>query len=137
MGMTVVDAGVVIAVLNTDDAHHVAARAALERARRRGDRLVLPASAYSEILVAPSRAGTAQIATVDAVVDGLPMTIEPIDRRVGAAAASLRASAGRGLRLPDALVLATAEVLDAERVLTTDRAIYRHGSRVELVGGVA
>ncbi len=48
---------------------------------------------------------------VDAVVDGLPLSIEPIDRRIAASAAALRASHGRSLRLPSI------------------------GARIELIGG--
>ena len=64
MDLTVLDAGVLIAVLNADDVHHDRARKALAALRDRGDRLVVPASAYAEILVAPLRQSTA---TGDAV----------------------------------------------------------------------
>lgn len=135
MGVTVVDAGVVIAVLDELDAHHGAARAGLNRARDRGDRIVLPASAYSETLVSASRAGDPAVRIVDGLVDGLPMTVESIGRTIAASAARLRAQHGRALRLPDALVLATAQVLGADRVLTTDTDLQGRGVAVELIGG--
>jgi predicted nucleic acid-binding protein len=135
MGVTVVDAGVVIAVLDEGDAHHAAARAGLDEARGRGDQIVLPASAYSEILVSASRAGDAAARIVDAVVDGLPMTVEAIGRTIAASAARLRAHHGRALRLPDALVLATADILGADRVLTTDADLIGRGVDVELIRG--
>ncbi|MFO1541301.1 MAG: PIN domain-containing protein, partial [Chloroflexota bacterium] len=50
----------------------------------------------------------------------LPVHVEPATRAVAAEAAVLRAHHGRALRLPDALVLATARVIDADRVITTD-----------------
>ena len=84
MGVTVVDAGVVIALLDGNDHHHAAARRAVDAARMRGDQLVLPASAYSEALVNPSRAGQAAIDVVNGVVDGLPMVVQPVDRSVAA-----------------------------------------------------
>src|SRR3990170_665202 len=68
MGLTVLDAGVVIAVLDAADGHHAAARAALSEALARGDELVLPASAYAESLVGPSRRGQAAVAALDALV---------------------------------------------------------------------
>jgi len=120
VGLTVLDAGVVIAALDADDAHHAAAVNALREARTQGDRLVVPASAYAEALVGPSRRGADAVATLDAFLDALPASVEPASREVARGAASLRAVHGRGLRLPDALVLATATVLGADLVLTTD-----------------
>ncbi|HYO42485.1 MAG TPA: PIN domain-containing protein, partial [Candidatus Limnocylindrales bacterium] len=70
MGLTVLDAGVVIAVLDAGDVHHVAAAKAMTEARDRGDELVIPVSAYAECLVSPSRVGQAAIATVDRFLDG-------------------------------------------------------------------
>lgn len=120
MGLTVLDAGVVIAVLDASDAHHDAAARAVSEARERGDTLVLPASAYAECLVAPHRRGADAVATVDAFLDALPARIEPATRGVAGVAAELRARHGGGLRLPDALVVATALTLGADRLMTTD-----------------
>ena len=118
--MIVLDAGIVIAALDGSDAHHEAAVEALRDARAKGGTLVLPASAYAESLVGPSRRGSDAIATVDAFVDALPAAVEPATRTVAREAARLRATHGNSLRLPDALVLATAHVMGAELVLTTD-----------------
>jgi len=90
-------------------------------ALERSDRLVLPVSAYAESLVGPSRRGTDAVATLDAFLDAMPATVEPATREIGRRAASLRAAHRPGLRLPDALVLATAAVVGADLVLTTDR----------------
>ena len=120
MELTVLDAGILIAVLDGTDVHHAAASAAMRWALERGDRLVLPASAYAEILVAPHRRGGEAVATVDAFVDELPLAVEHATRAIAAQAAELRARHGARLRLPDALVIATAVVLGARRVVTTD-----------------
>ncbi len=120
MGLTVLDAGVVIAILDADDAHHGAASAALVAARDRGDGFALPASAYAEILVRPAARGAAIVARVDAALDTLPVVVAAADRAVARRAATLRARHA-GLRLPDALVIATAIELDADHLLTTDR----------------
>lgn len=120
MGLIVLDAGPVIAVLDPADAHHAAAVAALEGAERAGDRFVLPASAYAECLVSPSRRGRTAIRSVDRYLEDLGAVIEPITRQVAREAASLRARHGRRLPLPDALVVATAMTLRADRILTTD-----------------
>lgn len=134
MGVIVLDAGVVIAVLDANDVHHQAAREALSAALLDPAELVLPASAYAEVLVAPSRAGGTAVATVDAFVDGLPARIEPTSRTIAASAAALRARHGSALRLPDALIIATAVVLRAERVLTTNARWPRRDIRIEVLG---
>lgn len=120
MGLTVLDAGIVIAALDASDAHHGASVRALREARELGDALVVPASAYAEALVGPSRRGDEAVGTVDAFLDALPAAVEPATREVAREAAALRARHGRALRLPDALVLATATVAGADQVLTTD-----------------
>jgi predicted nucleic acid-binding protein len=120
VGLSVLDAGVIIALLDAADAHHAAAVAALRIARDRGDVLVLPASAYAECLVSPQRRGPDAVAVVDRFLDALPVRVEPADRSIAAAAAALRATHGTALRLPDGLVIATAIVLGADRILTTD-----------------
>jgi predicted nucleic acid-binding protein len=120
VGLTVLDAGVVIAILDSSDVHHHAAAEALTIARKRGDALLLPASAYAECLVSPYRRGRDAVAVVDSFVDALPARIEPAGREIASTAAELRAHHAGALRLPDALVVATAVVLGADRVITTD-----------------
>jgi predicted nucleic acid-binding protein len=132
--LTVLDAGVLIAVLNADDAHHDRARQAVAAVRDRGDRLVVPASAYAEILVAPMRQNPASGDAVDEFLDALPASVEPATRQIARRAALLRARHGGRLRLPDALVVATAIVLDASRVVTTDARWPDVGITVEVIG---
>jgi predicted nucleic acid-binding protein len=142
VGLTVLDAGVLIAVLDRTDAHHEAATAALRSELDSGSTLVVPASAYAEVVVGPARRGAAAIATVDAFLDALPATIEPLSRPIAATAARVRArrairsDRGRGVRLPDALVIATALAIEADVILTTDRGWPpRLGVPVKVVGG--
>lgn len=135
MALTVLDAGVVIALLEQTDAHHGSARRAIDAARKRGDRLVLPAAAYAEVLVNPSRRGPEAVAIVDAFVDAVPLTIEPVSRAIAAEAALLRARHGRSLRLPDALVVATAEHIGADRLMTTDARLPPTGVVVDVISG--
>lgn len=120
MGVTVVDAGVLIGFLDSADAHHASAHRALGEALRRGDRMVLPGSALAEVLVGPSRHGAQAVATVRELIARVPFEVGPLDEPVAVAAADLRAR-HKSLRLPDALVIATAVVRDADVVLTTDR----------------
>lgn len=119
MGSVVVDSGVVIAILDAHDAHHVAARAAIA-ALSPADELILPVSAYSEVMVHPYQDGPDEVALVDGLVDALPARVEPASRQIARAAAELRARHDRLLRLPDALVIGTALVIGADRIVTTD-----------------
>ena len=130
MALIVVDASVVIGFLDADDAHHAAAVTALEAAA--SDDLVLPATAYAEVLVAPARKGRAAVDRVEEALAALAVRLESVTPAIARAAAALRAR-HRGLGLPDALVLATADVLGAARVLTADRACSKVSRKVRLI----
>ena len=116
MALIVLDASVVIAHLDTGDSLHAAATAALNRYA--DDDLRLPASAYAECLVDPARKGMLPAARDH--IAALGLEVVPIDRVIAERAAALRAGR-RTLRLPDALVMARADALEAETVLTGDR----------------
>ncbi|HVX21608.1 MAG TPA: PIN domain-containing protein [Acidimicrobiales bacterium] len=116
MGLTVLDAGVVIGLLDATDAHHDDCRAALCSAEGSGERRALPASALAEVLIGPLRRGVG--GTVDRFLDALAVSVVPADEPVAREAAALRAAGN--IRLPDALVVATAVAVRADRLLTTD-----------------
>lgn len=121
MGLTVLDAGVVIGVLDADDLHHQTSLAELAKSRQRADSVVLPASAYAEVMVGPARRGSKAEDVVRRLLDRFPIRVEPLGREIAEAAAELRARHGDDLLLPDALVVATAVALRADRLVTTDR----------------
>ena len=133
MALTILDAGVVMGILDGNDSHHEACRAAVAAALTRGDAIAVPASAYAECQVGPARQGRDAMGAVDAFLSDLHAEVEPITRQVASRAAQLRARHGRRLRLPDALVLATALHLGADRVVATDAGWPRAGVAVELV----
>jgi predicted nucleic acid-binding protein len=133
VALTVLDAGVIIGVPDRRDPRHVAARQALTSAIERGDALSVPASAYAKCLVGPARRGRDAMRAVDDFLSDLPAEIEPITHQVATRAAQLRAKHGRRLRLRDALVLATALHLRADRVVTTDAGWPRAGVAVEVL----
>jgi predicted nucleic acid-binding protein len=120
MGLTHVDAGVIIAFLDGDDIHHDAARSAISNALDTADRLSIAASALADCLVGPARRSTKAIELVRAVVHRLPVAVVHLDEEIATQAAMLRAR-HRSLKLPDALVIATAEHSNADRLITTDR----------------
>ncbi|HET8606358.1 MAG TPA: type II toxin-antitoxin system VapC family toxin [Gaiellaceae bacterium] len=128
MALIVLDASVVIAHLETLDAHHEAATAAV--AAYHDADLRLPASAYAESLVLATRAGRLDRARL--AIRSLGLAIVPIDDRVAEVTASVRARIPT-LRLPDALVLGCGEALDADVVLTADRRWHGY-PRVQVVG---
>jgi predicted nucleic acid-binding protein len=120
MGLTVLDAGVVIGFLDANDAHHSRAHQELAAALGANDKLVVPASALTETLVGPSRRGPEAVAVARRFIDRIPIEIAPLDGDIATDAAALRANHG-SLKLPDALVIATARMLGADLLVTTDR----------------
>jgi predicted nucleic acid-binding protein len=137
VGLTVLDSSVVIGVLDADDAHHADAQDALKAALEARDSLAVPASVYAEVLVAPSREGASAVREVDAFLNDIAAEVEPVSRQLAKKAAALRARHGKGLSLPDALVVATALHLGASRILTTDRGWPEVAVNVETVGSGA
>jgi predicted nucleic acid-binding protein len=127
--LVVLDAGVVIGVLDDEDPHFDSALAAIE-ACSAGD-LRLPASAYAEVLVRPARLG--QLPRARDAIRTLDIAIDPLSAEAAESAAELRAM-HRGLRFADALVLGHAGIVGADLVLTTDRRLGAVDSRVEVVG---
>ena len=128
MALVVLDASVLIALLDPADALNRRAAGAL--AARVGDDLVLPASALAETLVKPAAEG--RLAAGRAAVDALLLRIEPLTDDIAQVAAQMRAT-HRTVRLPDALVIATAEHLAADEVITADRRWSRLSPRVQLI----
>lgn len=120
MGLIHLDAGVIIGFLDGDDAHHAAARKVLADALQAGDRLAIASSAFAECLVGPARRGEAEVRTVRNLIERLPISVIALDVEIATTAARLRAT-HRSLRLPDALVIATAIEDAADLLVTTDR----------------
>ena len=120
MGLTHLDAGVIIAFLDGADTHHNAARSALSTSLDNAERLAIAASALAECLVGPARRSTKAVELVRTVIDRLPVSVVHLDQEIATQAAMLRAR-HRSLKLPDALVIATAEHSSADRLITTDR----------------
>jgi predicted nucleic acid-binding protein len=130
VALVVLDASVIIAFLDPDAALHDAAVEALTEHQH--DELLIPWSVYAEILVAPYRRGSEAVTEVEAFLADFAIRIEALTPAIARAAAQLR-SASRSLRLPDALVLATADELEADSVLTGDESWARINGRVTLI----
>jgi len=120
MGLTVIDAGVLIGFLDESDAHHEASTRELESARRPGE-IAIPASALAESMVAPARKGDPSLEAVREFIDRLPVFVAELNAELAIIAAQVRARHGQKLKLPDALVVATAINLEADVLVTSDR----------------
>jgi predicted nucleic acid-binding protein len=118
VGALVLDASVLIGLLDSADAHHSRAVESVERADQSGRQLLAPASAYSEALVAFARAGRTREARE--AIAAMGITITPLTAAMAERAAVLRADNGH-LRLPDAMVLACADDLAGELLSYDDR----------------
>lgn len=86
-----------------------------------GDKILIGATVYAEVIVRPLQQGAAQ--KVDEFLAAISARVIDVDRLLARAAADLRAR-HRALRLPDALALATALTRHAE-FLTLDRDLQR------------
>jgi predicted nucleic acid-binding protein len=128
VALIVLDASIVIALLDPKDALHTAAlRVSIAHA---GEDLRLPASALAETLVVPSRAGRED--EVRAKIQLLDLSVIPISEEIAVEAARLRGT-HRSLRLPDALVIASGDILGADSILTGDRSWAAVSHRVSVV----
>jgi predicted nucleic acid-binding protein len=113
----ILDASVLIGLLDTADTHHDRAIDDVEAADREGRQLLLPASAYSETLVAFARAHRVEEAR--RAITAMGISIVSLTDTIAERAAELRARHSR-LRLPDAFVLATAQEMGGS-LLSYDR----------------
>ncbi len=129
MALIALDASVLIALLEPGDVHHQAACAAFDVHAE--DDLRIPAHTLAEALVHPMRAGKDREAR--RLIAALEIAVDPVDEAIAVAAAKLRALHGNALRMPDALVIAYADVRKATRLLTADARWTAWSRRVELV----
>jgi predicted nucleic acid-binding protein len=102
----ILDASVLIGLLDTEDKRHERAVDEVEAADRADRQLLAPASAYSETLVAFARIKRLQDARE--AIAGMGILVVALTGATAERAAELRARHAT-LRLPDALVLATAQ----------------------------
>ena len=126
MEALVLDASVLIGLLDTADSHHERAIDEVEAADHEGRQLLLPASAYSETLVAFARAR--RLDEARHAIGAMGITVVPLTDTIAERAAELRAR-HTSLRLPDAIVLASAQEIDGS-LLSYDRKLSRLASKL-------
>jgi predicted nucleic acid-binding protein len=106
VGTLILDASVLIGLLDTADTHHAQAVDDVEAADQTGADLRTAASAYSEALVAFARLD--RVPAAREAISAMGITVLALTDTIAERAAQLRAIHER-LRLPEALVLATAQ----------------------------
>jgi len=117
VGLTFLDTSAVVGFLDADDALHSAARSAVLGALRDGERLGASIITWAEAL-AGVRLGHQEERVLRAFRLDLALEVVALDEPTAERAADLRVV---GLRLPDALVLASAERAGATHIVTGDR----------------
>lgn len=123
------DASVLIALLDEKDVGRPVARTAVDEAKRDHD-LLIPVTAFSESVVAPYRRSQRDGQRAEAALAALGRLVD-VSREIASRAAQLRAT--RQIKLPDALILATAMHVAADQILTLDRRWQGVDSRVRLL----
>ena len=126
MGVALLDTSIVIAVLSRDDALHEAASRAV-RAERDRNTLTISALTYAELLVGPLRTGGRALE----VVERFAAQVRIIDLSPEIARRAAEERVARGLKLPDAVIVATG-LLHADLILTAD-ARWKGVERVTVV----
>lgn len=116
--MIIVDASVIIALLDARDAHHASAVEVLGDLR---GPLGTSALTVAEVLVGPARAG--RLAAARSALATLEIAAVPIDADAAPRLAELRAQSA--LKLPDCCVLLAAETTAATALLTFDDRLRR------------
>lgn len=117
----VLDSDAVVGFLDRDDALHDAADAAIRDVIGE-HRILVSAVTYAEVMTG-ARLGHHDAVAVGAFFTELISAILPVDVAVADRAAELR-SRFRSLRMPDALIVATADIeASVELIVTGDRQI--------------
>ena len=124
MGSLILDASVLIGLLDDADAHHQRAVDDVEAADEASTELVAPASAYGEAMVAFAR--VERIGDAREAIAAMGIRVSPLDARTAERTAELWARHPR-LRLHDAIVLATAHELGGG-FLSYDERLARYAS---------
>jgi len=128
--VTYLDAGVLIAHLDDQDAHFADSEKALARLILSGETFVTSAVTIAEALIRPAREGDAALGGAYLILTE-ELEVDVIDLDADGALALARARAENpSVKTPDAAVLATARRTGAARILTTDDRLARFDEAV-------
>jgi len=127
--VTVLDASVVIALLDSTDAHHDAARQAVRATVAAGQPLQCSPITLAEILVRPARRG--RLPETEHALKQLGIETLHLSTDAASRLALLRAETG--MKLPDCCVLLAA-LQSAAQLITFDDALAKAATRLGLTG---
>ncbi len=128
MGAIILDSSVLIAFLNSSDSHHISAKSALESSHTIFKISILT---VSELLVKAARESEKRKSELLADLSQEFSPFLAFDLQVAVLAASIRAKSS--LRLPDAIISATASVHGAT-LWTCDGALAKAHTGARLIG---
>jgi predicted nucleic acid-binding protein len=124
MGPVVLDTSVVIAVMDPSDRHHSAAVAEVTARRDEWQAMKLSSISVAELCSLKGPGRKQRLEWVDRFIGSLGAdAVVSVDRHTAELAGAVRANRP-SLRLPDALISATAQQIGAE-LLTADRRLAR------------
>ncbi|WP_433219053.1 type II toxin-antitoxin system VapC family toxin [Microtetraspora malaysiensis] len=120
MLLVMLDTNVVSSLLDPGDALHAEALDAVRRWEDRGASFALSVITWGELLVGALRRGAEAEKALDRFREAAVDRIVPVGETTADGAARLRAG-DSALRMPDALIIATARGIGVEALLTADR----------------
>jgi hypothetical protein len=128
----VLDSTVLIAFCDCRHPLHAQAASDLRYHRGCGHPLAVPASVLADVFAGAIRIGTHAVASLGDLLDGLIDVVPPINRETACHAAVYRNA--HDVPLHAALVLGTADAIDADGILTTDQTWRQFDRRVGIIG---
>lgn len=128
MGRITLDSSVLLAILNSDDAHH---EVMAKHLNGRMDRFSISTITLVETLMYAFQQGPRQGARYKAAIDYAVKEILPVDEKVALEASKLRARTG--LKTPDAIISATA-TLSRTELWTLDQRLAKVHKGAVLIG---
>ncbi|MEU8035542.1 PIN domain-containing protein [Streptosporangium sp. NPDC049078] len=120
MPTVMLDTNVIVGLLDPDDALHGHARDAVHRWESEAASFTISVITWSELRVGAVRKGVAAEKMLAAFRSAVIDRIVEVDETTAESAALLRA-ADLTIRVPDALIIATARTVGADALLTADR----------------
>jgi predicted nucleic acid-binding protein len=122
--VVLLDTNVIVSLLDPTDGMHGCSRAGVSSWEARGSSYIISTITWSELKVGALVKGDAAERALNRFREAAIDDIVPVCETIAATAARLRAR-DRALRLPDALIVATAHDRGADALLTAEKRLSR------------